>query len=83
MVVVPDAEQPGSKDVVCVREDVCAKTGIFDFLGVRTTHHLLNLCCLSAEVVGVMYFKCAASCYLSRNAKMWGLGSQYQLSFGA
>ncbi|KAL0043204.1 hypothetical protein WJX82_008555 [Trebouxia sp. C0006] len=29
-VVVPDAEQPGSKEVLCVREDLCAKTGIFD-----------------------------------------------------
>ncbi|DBA65517.1 TPA: hypothetical protein ACH3X2_003173 [Trebouxia sp. C0005] len=29
-VVVPDAEQPGSKQVLCVREDLCAKTGIFD-----------------------------------------------------
>lgn len=30
-VVVPDAEQPGSKEVLCIREDLCAKTGIFDF----------------------------------------------------
>ncbi|DBB13389.1 TPA: hypothetical protein ACH3X3_005122 [Trebouxia sp. C0006] len=29
-VVVPDAEQPGSKEVLCVREDQCSKTGIFD-----------------------------------------------------
>jgi len=29
-VLVPDAEQPGSKEVLCVREDLCAKTGIFD-----------------------------------------------------
>ncbi len=29
-VVVPDAEQPGSKEVLCIREDLCAKTGIFD-----------------------------------------------------
>ncbi|KAL0043199.1 hypothetical protein WJX82_002022 [Trebouxia sp. C0006] len=25
-----NAEQPGSKEVLCVREDLCAKTGIFD-----------------------------------------------------
>ena len=29
-VLVPDAEQPGSNEVLCVREDLCAKTGIFD-----------------------------------------------------
>ncbi|DBA67778.1 TPA: hypothetical protein ACH3X2_001212 [Trebouxia sp. C0005] len=29
-VVVPDAEQPSSKQVLCVREDLCAKTSIFD-----------------------------------------------------
>ena len=30
IVVVSDAEQPGSKEVLCVREDICAKTGIYD-----------------------------------------------------
>lgn len=29
-VLVLDAEQPGSNDVLCVREDLCVKTGIFD-----------------------------------------------------
>ena len=29
-VLVPDAEQPGSSEVLCVREDLCSKTGIFD-----------------------------------------------------
>ncbi|KAL0043259.1 hypothetical protein WJX82_006661 [Trebouxia sp. C0006] len=29
-VVIPDAEQPGSKEVLCLREDLCSKTGIFD-----------------------------------------------------
>ncbi|DBA66155.1 TPA: hypothetical protein ACH3X2_002629 [Trebouxia sp. C0005] len=29
-VAVPDAEQPGSKEVLCIREDLCAKTGICD-----------------------------------------------------
>ena len=29
-VVVPAAEQPGSNEVLCVREDLCAKSGLFD-----------------------------------------------------
>ena len=29
-VLVPDAEQPGSNEVLCVREDLCARSGVFD-----------------------------------------------------
>ena len=29
-VLVPDAEQPGSNEVLCVREDLCTQTGTFD-----------------------------------------------------
>lgn len=28
--LVPDAEQPGSNEVLCVREDLCTQTGTFD-----------------------------------------------------
>ena len=52
-VVVPDAEQPGSKEVLCLREDLCSKTGIFDspiwkFEPPIMQVILLNFCCLSA-----------------------------------
>jgi len=54
-VVVPDAEQPGSKEVLCVREDLCTKTGMFDSPiwkfepPIMQVHQiLLNFCCLSA-----------------------------------
>ena len=29
-ILVPDAEQPGSNEVLCVREDLCTQTGTFD-----------------------------------------------------
>ncbi len=52
-VVVPHAEQPGSKEVLCVREDLCSKAGIFDstiwkFEPPIMQVHLLKFCCLSA-----------------------------------
>ena len=51
--MVPDAEQPDSKEVLCVRENLCTKTGIFDspiwkFEPSIMQVHLLNFCCLSA-----------------------------------
>jgi len=61
-VVIPDAEQPGSKEVLCVREDLCTKTGIFDspiwkFEPPIMQIDLLNFCCLSAvsEKTSVSY----------------------------
>ncbi len=52
-VVVADAEQPGSKEVLCVREDLCSKTGILDspiweFKPPIMQVDLLNFCCLPA-----------------------------------
>lgn len=29
-ILVPDAEQPGSNEVLCIREDLCTQTGTFD-----------------------------------------------------
>ncbi|KAL0026134.1 hypothetical protein WJX79_003119 [Trebouxia sp. C0005] len=51
IVVVSDAEQPGSKEVLCVREDICAKTGIYDSPIWKFEPPILQVCASAMEVV--------------------------------